>query len=63
MMDILRHKKAQLPIPPIMSTKRRKITSTAMIADSDAADALPEAGSSTGPGTLMQAPEEDEEDN
>jgi hypothetical protein len=63
MMDILRHKKAQLPIPPITSTKKRKITSTAMIADSDAADALPEAGSSTGPGTLMQAPEEDEEDN
>jgi hypothetical protein len=60
-MDILRHKKAQLPIPPITS-KKRKITSTAMIADSDAADALPEAGSSTGPGTL-QAQEEDEEDS
>ena len=51
-MDILRHKKAQLPVPPITSTKKRKITSTAIIADSDSADALPEAGSSTGPGTL-----------
>jgi hypothetical protein len=51
-MDILRHKKAQLPVPPITSTKKRKITSTATIADLDSADAPPEAGSSTGPGTL-----------
>jgi hypothetical protein len=49
-MDILRHKKAQLPIPSITSTKKRKITSNATIADS--ADVAPEAGSSTGPGTL-----------
>ena len=55
-MDILRHKKAQLPVPPITSTKKRKITSTATIADSDSADVLmPEAGSSTGLGTLTQS--------
>jgi hypothetical protein len=53
-MDILRHKKAQLPVPPITSTKKRKITSTATIADSDSADVLLEAGSSMGPGTLAQ---------
>jgi len=53
-MDILRHKKAQLPVPPITSTKKRKITSTLTVADSDSADAPPEAGSSTGPGTLAQ---------
>jgi hypothetical protein len=53
-MDILRHKKAQLPIPPITSTKKKKITSTATIVDSDSVDAAApaEPGSSTGPGTL-----------
>lgn len=49
-MDILRVKKAQLPSPPITSTKNRKVT----IADSDSGGASPMAGSSTGPGTLIQ---------
>lgn len=53
-MDILRHKKAQLPVPPITSSKKRKIiTSTASVADSDVADGG--VGSSTGPGTLQGA--------
>lgn len=53
-MDILRHKKAQLPVPPITSSKKRKITSTATVADSDSVEAAvtAEAGPSTGPGTL-----------
>lgn len=53
-MDILRVKKAQLPIPPITSPKKRKITSAVNVADSDC-DASPTAGSSTGRGTLAQA--------
>jgi hypothetical protein len=58
-MDILRVKKAQLPAPPITSTKKRKITSgkitsAVTVADSDC-DTLPTAGSSTGTGTLAQA--------
>lgn len=47
-MDILRVKKAQLPVPPTTATKKQKISSAATIIDED----LPEAGSSTGPGTL-----------
>ena len=46
-MDILRVKKAQLPVPPI---KKQKISSAATIIDEDS----PEAGSSTGPGTLRE---------
>lgn len=47
-MDILRVKKAQLPVPPITATKKQKtISSAATIVDEDS----PEAGSSTGPGT------------
>jgi len=63
-MDILRHKKAQLPIPPITSTKK-KVTSMTTVgvgaddSDMDCGDALglglgAEAGSSTGPGTLRR---------
>jgi len=54
-MDILRVKKAQLPAPPIASTKKRKITSAVAVAEEDSGEALSMvAGSSTGPGTLMQ---------
>ncbi|KAF9464388.1 hypothetical protein BDZ94DRAFT_1162036 [Collybia nuda] len=52
-MDILRVKKAQLPTPPIVSTKKRKerkVTSAAAIAECDGTTL--EAGSSTGPGTM-----------
>lgn len=50
-MDILRVKKAQLPVPPITSSKKKKFTSAATIMDDSADDPL-EAGSSTGPGTV-----------
>jgi hypothetical protein len=51
-MDILRVKKAQVPAMPVASRKRKVIT-PATVADGDDA-AQPEAGSSSGPGTLMQ---------
>lgn len=57
-MDILRVKKAQLPTPPIVSTKKRKdrkITSAAAITECDGVP--PEAGSSTGPGTIEASAE------
>lgn len=57
-MDILRIKKAHLPSPPATSArkrKERKVTSAAAIHDNDGCTAgvtMPEAGSSTGVGTL-----------
>jgi hypothetical protein len=60
-MDILRIKKAHLPSPPVASTrkrKERKVTSAAAIHDNDggtAGVAIPEAGSSTGVGTMNHA--------
>ncbi|PPQ77681.1 hypothetical protein CVT25_011116 [Psilocybe cyanescens] len=51
-MDILRVKKAHLPTPPPPSSrkrKERKVTSAPAINEPDAS--VPEAGSSTGPGT------------
>ncbi|KAF8165542.1 hypothetical protein B0H34DRAFT_647541 [Crassisporium funariophilum] len=61
-MDILRIKKAHLPAPippPVRKRKERKVTSAAAIHEKDAQDsvvndATPEAGSSTGPGTLTR---------
>lgn len=57
-MDILRIKKAHLPSPPAVNLrkrKERKVTSAAAIHDTDSGIAgvvVPEAGSSTGVGTL-----------
>lgn len=57
-MDILRIKKAHLPSPPAVSArkrKERKVTSAEAIQDNDGCAAgvtIPEAGSSTGAGTL-----------
>lgn len=51
-MDILRVKKAHLPaLPPVSTRKRkeRKVTSAPAVNEPDAS--VPEAGSSTGPGT------------
>ena len=57
-MDILRIKKAHLPSPPAVNSrkrKERKVVSPAAIHDTDSSTAgvtVPEAGSSTGVGTL-----------
>jgi len=60
-MDILRIKKAHLPSPPAVSArkrKERKVVSAEAIHDNDGCTAdltVPEAGSSTGAGTLNHA--------
>lgn len=60
-MDILRIKKAHLPSPPAVSLrkkKERKVVSQEAIHDTDSGTAgvtVPEAGSSTGVGTLNHA--------
>jgi len=58
-MDILRIKKAHLPSPPAVSTrkrKERKVTSAEAVHDNDSGMAsVPEAGPSTGVGTLNHA--------
>lgn len=60
-MDILRIKKAHLPSPPALSPRKRrdrKIVSQEAIHDTDSGTAgvtVPEAGSSTGVGTLNHA--------
>lgn len=57
-MDILRIKKAHLPAPTppnIKKRKERKVTSAAAVNEPDSRDSnstTPEAGSSSGPGTL-----------
>lgn len=72
-MDILRIKKAHLPSPPAVrpavstrKRKERKVTSAAAIHDNDGGTAgvtVPEAGSSTGMGTLNNANVEESEKN
>ena len=60
-MDILRIKKAHLPSPPAVNLRKkrdRKVVSQEAIHDTDsgtAGVAVPEAGSSTGVGTLNHA--------
>jgi hypothetical protein len=61
-MDILRIKKAHLPSPPAVNNLRkkrdRKVVSQEAIHDTDSGTAgvtVPEAGSSTGVGTLNHA--------
>lgn len=61
-MDILRVKKAQLPIIPATGKKRkeRKVTSAAAVADTEWSKDMivtdvPEAGPSNGPGTIASA--------
>ena len=58
-MDILRIKKAHLPSPPAVNSrkrKERKVVSAAAIHDTDSANVVvPETGSSTGVGTLNHA--------
>ena len=54
-MDILRIKKAHLPSPPAVNSRKRKerrVVSAAAINDMTAGVVVPEAGSSTGVGTL-----------
>ena len=56
-MDILRIKKAHLPSPPAVNARKRKdkVVSQEAIQDTDSGTAgvtVPEAGSSTGVGTL-----------
>ena len=60
-MDILRIKKAHLPSPPAVNSrkrKERKVVSLEAIHDTDSGTAgvtVPDAGSSTGVGTLNHA--------
>ena len=57
-MDILRIKKAHLPSPPAVNSrkrKERKVISVAATHDTDSGVMVPEAGSSTGVGTLSYA--------
>jgi hypothetical protein len=60
-MDILRIKKAHLPSPPAVNLRKRrerKVVSQEAIHDADSGTAgvtVPEAGSSTGIGTLNHA--------
>jgi hypothetical protein len=60
-MDILRIKKAHLPSPPDVNSRKRrerKVVSQKAIHDADSGTAgvtVPEAGSSTGVGTLNHA--------
>ena len=58
-MDILWIKKAHLPSPPAVNSrkwKERKVVSAAAIHDTDSVDIImPETGSSTGVGTLNHA--------
>ena len=60
-MDILRIKKAHLPSPPAVNSRKRrerKVVSPAAIHDTDSGTAgviVPDAGSSTGVGTLNHA--------
>jgi len=61
-MDILRIKKSQLPAPPPPSNpkkrKERKVTSAAAVNDPEPRDGnstTPEAGPSSGPGTLSSS--------
>lgn len=57
-MDILRVRKAQLPVAPSITPRKRrerKVTSAADIAEDPATVVRAEAGPSNGPGTITNA--------